>query len=60
MERYQYLKSNVSDITYLAELIPAASLCETKRRGLIRAFKEEKQRSLTYVALSALHKSNAH
>jgi len=59
MERYQYLKSNVSDITYLAELIPP-SCFRKKAGGLIRAFKEEKQRSLTYVALSALHKSNAH
>jgi hypothetical protein len=28
MERYQNLKSNVSDITYLSELIPAASQSE--------------------------------
>ncbi len=31
-----YISNNLSDITYLSELIPAASLCEAKRRGLIR------------------------
>ncbi len=33
MESYN---KNISDITYMSELTPAASLCEAKRRGLIR------------------------
>jgi len=32
----EYCNIYVTDITYLSELIPAASLCEAKRRGLIR------------------------
>jgi len=35
MERHLNFRSKLSDITYLSELIPAASLCEAKRRGLI-------------------------
>jgi hypothetical protein len=31
-----YISRNISDITYKSELTPAASLCEAKRRGLIR------------------------
>ena len=32
-----YIKK-IGDITYMSELIPAASLCEAKRRGLIRTY----------------------
>jgi hypothetical protein len=32
-----YIK-HITDITYQAELIPAASLCEASRRGLIRTY----------------------
>ena len=31
-----FIKDYSNDITYLSELIPAASLCEAKLRGLIR------------------------
>jgi len=34
MERY--IKTNVNDITYQSELIPAALLRKAKQRGLIR------------------------
>jgi hypothetical protein len=33
-----YIKGNINDITYMSELIPAASLCEAKQRGSIRTY----------------------